>query len=208
VNSIAMPMIGGTTMWIGPLIGAILLGTLQQIATVTISSAVNLLLVGVLLVVFVIIAPNGLVGLVQEFLRRSVSAPLDVRIGVVLIAAYGFISGMLQVCFGIPLFAPAATPILIGTLVVIGGLLLMTSAYGLMTLHSWSHKLMLVLLFLSCVVVLSDTVFGPTGNVVKAVVLMISLFSLWLLLRPTTRLLYQPSAGDAAVRAPTLGIAP
>ena len=30
VNSIAMPVIGGTTTWIGPLIGAILLGTLQQ----------------------------------------------------------------------------------------------------------------------------------------------------------------------------------
>jgi branched-chain amino acid transport system permease protein len=69
VNSIAMPMIGGTTSWIGPLIGAVLLGTLQQIATVTISSAVNLLIVGVLLVAFVIIAPNGIVGLVQERLR-------------------------------------------------------------------------------------------------------------------------------------------
>jgi branched-chain amino acid transport system permease protein len=69
VNSIAMPMIGGTTMWIGPLAGSILLGSLQQIATVTISSAVNLLIVGLLLVAFVIIAPNGLVGLVQERLR-------------------------------------------------------------------------------------------------------------------------------------------
>ena len=69
VNSIAMPMIGGTTSWIGPLIGSILLGSLQQIATVTISSAVNLLIVGLLLVAFVIIAPNGLVGLVQERLR-------------------------------------------------------------------------------------------------------------------------------------------
>jgi branched-chain amino acid transport system permease protein len=66
VNSIAMPMIGGTTSWIGPLVGSVLLGSLQQIATVTISSAVNLLIVGILLVTFVIIAPNGLVGLVQE----------------------------------------------------------------------------------------------------------------------------------------------
>jgi branched-chain amino acid transport system permease protein len=69
VNAIAMPMIGGTTSWIGPLIGAFLLGIVQQVATVTISSSVNLLIVGVLLVVFVIIAPNGLVGLVQERLR-------------------------------------------------------------------------------------------------------------------------------------------
>jgi branched-chain amino acid transport system permease protein len=69
VNSIAMPMIGGTTSWVGPLIGAILLGSLQQIATVTISSAVNLLIVGLLLVAFVTIAPNGIIGLVQGWTR-------------------------------------------------------------------------------------------------------------------------------------------
>ena len=69
VNSIAMPMIGGTTSWLGPLIGTLLLGSAQQYATVTISSAVNLLIVGLMLVAFVIIAPNGLIGLVQERLR-------------------------------------------------------------------------------------------------------------------------------------------
>ena len=69
VNSIAMPMIGGTTSWVGPLVGAILLGSAQQYATVTISSAVNLLIVGLMLVGFVIIAPNGIVGLVQDRLR-------------------------------------------------------------------------------------------------------------------------------------------
>ena len=74
VNSIAMPMIGGTTTWAGPLIGAILLGSLQQIATVTISSAVNLLLVGVLLVVFVIIAPKGIIGLILDW-RRAREKP-------------------------------------------------------------------------------------------------------------------------------------
>jgi len=71
VNSIAMPVIGGTTMWIGPLIGAVLLGTLQQWVTVTISSAVNLLVVGLLLVGFVIVAPNGLIGLVEPYLARN-----------------------------------------------------------------------------------------------------------------------------------------
>jgi len=71
VNSIAMPLIGGTTSWVGPLIGAVLLGTLQQVATVTISSAVNLLIVGLLLVGFVIVAPNGIVGLVHSFLQRK-----------------------------------------------------------------------------------------------------------------------------------------
>jgi branched-chain amino acid transport system permease protein len=71
VNSIAMPLIGGTTTWIGPLVGALLLGSLQQIATVTISSAVNLLIVGCLLVGFVIVAPNGIVGLVRTYFQRK-----------------------------------------------------------------------------------------------------------------------------------------
>ena len=62
VNTIAMPLIGGTSTWLGPVIGAVLLGTLQQVATVTISSALSLLLVGVLLVAFVIAAPRGIVG--------------------------------------------------------------------------------------------------------------------------------------------------
>jgi len=72
VNSVAMPLIGGMTSWVGPMIGAILLGTIQQLATVTISSALNLLIVGLLLIAFVIIAPNGIVGLVQA--RRRARA--------------------------------------------------------------------------------------------------------------------------------------
>jgi branched-chain amino acid transport system permease protein len=71
VNSIAMPMIGGTTSWVGPLIGAILLATLQQWATVTFSSELGVLLVGVLLVVFVVLAPKGIVGLVEGWRRRK-----------------------------------------------------------------------------------------------------------------------------------------
>jgi branched-chain amino acid transport system permease protein len=74
VNSIAMPMIGGTTSWAGPLIGALLLGTLQQVATVTISSAINLLIVGLLLIGFVIVAPGGIVGLWQKWVSRSSKA--------------------------------------------------------------------------------------------------------------------------------------
>jgi len=70
VNALAMPMIGGTTTWLGPVIGAILLGTAQQVATVTISSELNLLIVGVVLVLFVVLAPEGLIGLVRKLRRR------------------------------------------------------------------------------------------------------------------------------------------
>ena len=71
INGLAMPMIGGPTTWVGPLVGAILLGTAQQAATVTISSELNLLIVGVVLVGFVILAPDGIVGLVRRVLNRK-----------------------------------------------------------------------------------------------------------------------------------------
>src|SRR6266571_3058444 len=70
VNSIAMPLIGGMMSWIGPVIGAVLLGTVQQVVQVTISSAWSLLIVGVLLVVFVTLAPNGIMGWVDVWRRR------------------------------------------------------------------------------------------------------------------------------------------
>jgi branched-chain amino acid transport system permease protein len=70
VNAIAMPMIGGTATWYGPVVGALLLGSIQEIATVTISSEVNVLIVGVLLVLFIIVAPQGIVGLIQSRFRR------------------------------------------------------------------------------------------------------------------------------------------
>lgn len=63
VNAIAMPLIGGAGTWLGPVIGAVLLGALQQAATVTISSAANLMIVGIVLVAFVIAAPRGIMGL-------------------------------------------------------------------------------------------------------------------------------------------------
>jgi branched-chain amino acid transport system permease protein len=71
VNSIAMPLIGGMMSWVGPLIGAVLLGTVQQLVQVTISSAWNLLIVGVLLVLFVTLAPSGIMGWVEAWRRRK-----------------------------------------------------------------------------------------------------------------------------------------
>jgi branched-chain amino acid transport system permease protein len=71
VNSVAMPLIGGTLSWIGPVIGAILLGSVQQIITVTVSSQLNLMIVGILLVVFVAVAPNGIIGVVSALKNRK-----------------------------------------------------------------------------------------------------------------------------------------
>jgi branched-chain amino acid transport system permease protein len=70
VNAIAMPMIGGTAHWMGPVIGALLVGTTQEIITVSISSELNVLLVGIMLVLFITLAPQGIVGLWQKFRAR------------------------------------------------------------------------------------------------------------------------------------------
>src|SRR5215475_4348407 len=70
VNALAMPMIGGTTSWVGPVIGAVLLSSAQQLATVTISSEMNLFIVGVVLVAFVVLAPEGILGLVRRLRSR------------------------------------------------------------------------------------------------------------------------------------------
>jgi branched-chain amino acid transport system permease protein len=70
VNALAMPMIGGTTSWVGPVIGAVLLGSAQQYATVSISSEWNLFIVGVVLVAFVVLAPEGILGLVRRLRGR------------------------------------------------------------------------------------------------------------------------------------------
>jgi branched-chain amino acid transport system permease protein len=73
VNTIAMPLVGGTRTWIGPVIGAVLLTAVQETAMVTISSASNLLLVGLLMVAFITLAPNGIVGLAQKIAQRRMS---------------------------------------------------------------------------------------------------------------------------------------
>jgi branched-chain amino acid transport system permease protein len=71
ISALGMPIIGGTSHWLGPLIGAILLGTIQQVVTVTISSELNVLVVGVLLVLFVVLAPEGVLGLVKKWKQSS-----------------------------------------------------------------------------------------------------------------------------------------
>src|SRR5215467_14691138 len=66
ISTLAMSLIGGTAHWVGPVVGAILLSTTQQLLTVTISSEVNVLILGVMLVLFVVGAPEGIIGLIRR----------------------------------------------------------------------------------------------------------------------------------------------
>jgi branched-chain amino acid transport system permease protein len=71
VSVLAMSLIGGTAHWIGPVIGAVLLATTQQFLAVTISSEVNVLVLGVMLVLFVVAAPKGIIGLISRFMGKG-----------------------------------------------------------------------------------------------------------------------------------------
>src|SRR5215470_12337865 len=71
VSVLAMSLIGGTAHWIGPVLGAILLGSTQQLLAVTISSEVNVLVLGFMLVLFVVGAPKGILGLLNRLPQRK-----------------------------------------------------------------------------------------------------------------------------------------
>jgi branched-chain amino acid transport system permease protein len=71
VSVLAMSLIGGTAHWIGPVLGAILLGTTQQLLAVTISSEINVLVLGIMLVLFVVAAPKGIIGLVARLTGKG-----------------------------------------------------------------------------------------------------------------------------------------
>lgn len=66
VAPLAMSLIGGTAHWLGPVLGALLLSITQQVLTVTISSELNILVLGIMLVLFVVAAPEGIIGLLRK----------------------------------------------------------------------------------------------------------------------------------------------
>jgi branched-chain amino acid transport system permease protein len=71
VGALAGAMIGGTSHWIGPVLGALLLTSVQEYVRVTISNEINVLVVGILLVVFVVAAPDGIIGFFRKWLSSK-----------------------------------------------------------------------------------------------------------------------------------------
>ena len=198
VNSIAMPMIGGTTMWAGPLIGALLLGIIQQIATVTISSAVNLLIVGLLLIGFVIMAPNGIVGMVRDFLRVAAPARVDLRaVKLLTIGGYCFLVGLGGVVFGLSAAMAGKNSALtgLGVFTLVLSLVYLAAAYGLLKIESWSPLLTIAVLAISIPLSLLFIWLDPSNfNVIALTIsIAIDLVAIWLLQDRDIKRLYQPT---------------
>jgi branched-chain amino acid transport system permease protein len=192
VNSIAMPLVGGTTTWIGPVVGAILLGTIQQVATVTISSAVNLLLVGLILIAFVIIAPNGLVGLVQEFQRAAAPSRVDARsVGLIMVAIYAFLVGLIGIVLCVPFISAGVHPATtIGLSVLVLSVLYAAASYGLLKLQPWGLWLAVGVFAVSIPAAAMQMMDG-TWQITATVALAVSAIALLYLLGTNVRLLYQ-----------------
>lgn len=74
INAMAMPLIGGTQSWLGPVLGALLLGSIQQFAVAFVSSSASLTLIGLVFMGFVALAPQGLLGLFRS-LRVARAGP-------------------------------------------------------------------------------------------------------------------------------------
>jgi len=196
VNSIAMPMIGGTTTWIGPLLGAILLGVIQQVATVTISSAVNLLIVGFLLIGFVIMAPNGIVGLVREFFQTAAPDGVNRRALVLLVlASYSFLVGLGGVVLGLSAAMAGHDAILVGlgVFAIVVSLAYLASAYGLLKLESWGPLLLTVTLAvsipLSFIYIWFDS--SPQNLIAQVITIVIDIGGIWYLQREEITGLYR-----------------
>jgi branched-chain amino acid transport system permease protein len=201
VNSIAMPMIGGTTTWVGPLIGALLLGIIQQVATVTISSAVNLLIVGFLLIGFVIMAPSGIVGMVREFLQAAAPKRLDARaLGALLLAGYTFLVGLGGVVIGLSAALAHKDVALasIGVFTLVLSLAYLASAYGLMKIESWTVTLTTAALAIS--IPLSFIYLwlhsSPFSIAVHVFGIAVDVVGIWYLQRSQVSSLYRPAAGQ------------
>jgi branched-chain amino acid transport system permease protein len=207
VNAIAMPMIGGATTWAGPLIGAVLLGTLQQIASVTISSVWNLLIVGLLLIAFVIAAPVGIVGMVQEFLRTAAPSRLTAQaLLLILVAGFCFAVGALGIIFSLEairqaLLAGGAGLALLGAAGVVAGALCLTGSWGLLKLQSWGPALTSVAFLASIAAAGAYLWLERKGIVAQSLTIAASAAAVVFLQMRTVRLLYRGEAPAKAVAA-------
>jgi branched-chain amino acid transport system permease protein len=220
VNAIAMPIIGGTAFWFGPVLGALLIGLAQQIIQVTISSELAVLsvfLVGVLLVAFVMAAPSGIVGLVHEFLRAAAPAHLTANaVSLIAISAFCFGVGALGIIFSLQAFqagfwaalrlvfdlqairSGSASAVLLGAAGLVAGALCIVGSWGLLKLRSWAPSLAGVALAASIAVAGASLWLQGKGNVAQSLTILASVAAILYLQLRSVRKLYrrQPVAAQ------------
>src|SRR5207248_6422284 len=105
------------------------------------------------------ISPNGVVGLVRDFLRAVSPSRFDARaIGLLLLAIYCFLVGLCGVVFGLAAALGAKNTVFVGlgVCVVILALAYLAASYGFLDRQSWGPLLTTVVLALSIPLALID----------------------------------------------------
>jgi branched-chain amino acid transport system permease protein len=71
VTPVLMTILGGRGRWIGPVIGAILLELLRYYISYNVLSVLDELVLGIVLIVIVLLAPKGILGVTEGVLRNA-----------------------------------------------------------------------------------------------------------------------------------------
>jgi len=80
VDAIMMAALGGTRVWYGPALGAVIITTLTQSLTGGESAVLNRALIGAILIAVIVFLPNGVAGGLQRRFRRVAPASAGARI--------------------------------------------------------------------------------------------------------------------------------
>lgn len=77
ITTVLMAVLGGRQWWFGPLVGAVILSSLGEVLTLTLGAQSARIAFGILLMLVIILAPDGVCGLVDTWLqqRRSPASP-------------------------------------------------------------------------------------------------------------------------------------
>ncbi|KXB00039.1 hypothetical protein AKJ40_02010 [candidate division MSBL1 archaeon SCGC-AAA259M10] len=73
INAVAMPLLGGTGVWFGPIVGAVILATVREMMTLFWGSQYSQIIPGIVLIVVISAAPHGLTPYLQAAKRRITS---------------------------------------------------------------------------------------------------------------------------------------
>jgi branched-chain amino acid transport system permease protein len=71
VTPVLMTILGGRGRWIGPVIGGITLDLLRNYISYSVLSVLNELVLGLVLIVIVLLAPSGIVGVINEVILKN-----------------------------------------------------------------------------------------------------------------------------------------
>lgn len=72
---VLMSLVGGTDTWVGPMVGAFIIRTLQEVLTILTSGPVANTILGFVLIGVILFLPSGIVPLVRERLQESTFEP-------------------------------------------------------------------------------------------------------------------------------------